>query len=171
MNDERGVTLIETIAALGIVILLSSAVAGFSHGILSAYDAHRQARTAHELAMSLMDEITPLRFEDPDGTGTLGPEALEWNVTEVRTQFDDVDDYAVWTGPRVLQSKTGTPLPYPGWSREVEVTYVLPTEVTSEAGGASDAKRIRVHVLAGGDTLSTVETVRVRGGRHVDVRS
>ena len=168
MND-RGLTFIETAAALIIVILLAGAVAGFSHGLLNAYESHRRMDTAHELAMSLMDEIYPLRFEDADSAGAFGPEPLEWNVTGVRTMFDDVDDYTVWTGPRVLQSKTGTPLPYPGWSRQVDVAYVLPTDVTSELLIATNAKRIRVHVLDGVDTLSTVETVRVKGGRDVDV--
>jgi len=166
---QRGVTLIETAVATLVTALLAGALAGAAEVVLAVDREARRAAEVGELGLGLLAEIAALPFADPQtGSGALGPDGGEWPAAQTRALFDDVDDYTVGDGTRVLQQKDGTPIDLRRYRRVVTVIYLDSQDPVSPSAGETDYKLITVTVLEGAEVAGVFRTVRVRGGRDVD---
>jgi hypothetical protein len=161
-------TLIETAIATIVALVLAAAVMSVGHAILSADRASASAWRGSELALGLLEEIASQPYDDPTlGETVIGPEAGEWPAAN-RQAFDDVDDYDVWDN-QPIQTKDGVVIPIDA-RQSVEITWRKPNSLSVLSATSTSIKRIRVHVIStSGDTLSSVETLRAQGGRHVDL--
>jgi MSHA pilin protein MshD len=81
---QRGVTLVELIAALTVIGIAGVALAGTLGYLAGPGQAYLRQAQAQSVAAGYLGEISGKSFADPDGVDS------EAN----RTQFDDVDDYA-----------------------------------------------------------------------------
>lgn len=168
----RGFTFVELLGSLFVVSFLAVAASGAVLTVLETdTEATRRERIA-DLGLSLLDEIVSLPFEDPEtGSPTIGPEAGEWSPPTTRASFDDVDDYSVWTGHPALQTKAGTPIAAPGYTRAVSVVFVTLANLGGTSAARTNMKRITVTVFEEGVAVGTYTAFRTAGGRHVDIRS
>lgn len=167
---QRGITLVETAVATLIVALLGGAAISAAEVALAVDREARRAAEVGELGLGLLEEIAALPFDDPEtGALALGPDAGEWEGASTRALFDDVDDYAVWDGSHPLQDKQGSALALGRYRRAVAVTYVSAGDFVTPPGKVSDHKRITVTVLEEGEPVAAFSTVRVQGGRDVDL--
>ena len=118
------------------------------------------------LAHDLMAEILQVAYEEPDGPGALGRDPAESGGT--RAAFDDVDDYDDWTStPPELRD--GTPLSLPaGWSRWVEVRWIVPTNLATISATETNAKRIVVTVKHNNVIMAEVTAIRTRAFPELD---
>ena len=128
---ERGFSLVEvviTIVVIGIALL--AAVSGWSNIARNSADVLWQTKVSY-LGQAYLEEILSQRYDEntPLGGGicnpcssVLGPEA-----DEVRTTFDDVDDFNGLSEPATglfLQIVGGAPVQaYVGYNVSVTVTY------------------------------------------------
>jgi type II secretory pathway pseudopilin PulG len=138
-RDPRGFSIIEavvSIAVVGLMLAVALSTLGAS-ARMRTVQAKRQ--DALGLRQHLMGEILQAHFEDPDTPGLMGPEPDENRFT--RADFDDVDDYHMWSASPP-QGKDGTPLVgYDGWTRRVRV------EPSSLPGGGPGLLEITVTVI------------------------
>jgi hypothetical protein len=169
-RDNRGVTLVEAVIATVIVALLAGAVMSAARAVLSVDDEAQRSWQASELGLALLEEIAALPFDDPQtGSATFGPETGEWNADHTRILFDDVDDYDVWDGFQPLQQKDGTSINLPQYRRAVSIDYVDPNDFRVTPIYATDYKKITVTVLESDAVVARFVTIRVQGGRDVDL--
>jgi hypothetical protein len=169
-RGNRGVTLVEAIIATGVVALLGGALVSAARAVLEVDREAQRGGQASELGLALLEEIAALPFDDPQtASTTIGPESGEWSADHTRAAFDDVDDYSVWDGTYALQQKDGTTINLPQYKRSAAVTYVTPADFTVTSASATEYKRITVTVLENGVAAGTFVTVRVQGGRDVDI--
>ncbi len=89
---RRGFTALEALIAASILAFLTAAVSGALMAGRAQSKLARDTLTASFLAQSMMDEIMRLPFDDPAGYTTFGPDNAE-----VRTTFDNIDDYSGYT--------------------------------------------------------------------------
>lgn len=166
---DRGFTLVEALLAMVIVGMLALATGNTARVIFATQDECDETGLVDELGISLLEEIASLPFNDPQNGGTsIGPEFGEWVPSGNRANFDDVDDYSVWTGSRPLQQKNGALISQPGYTRAVVISYVNPANFNLASFTPTDSKRITVTVLYNGTPVGTYSTVRIEGGRYVD---
>ena len=198
-TNTQGMTFIEVMAAVVIIGFLASGLQHAAHLILQTDAEANPTRIIHELGISLLEEVAATAFDDPQtGSTTLGPDDGEWETTVVeilkssggspvpleekggtpgdifeknRSEFDDVDDYTVWDGAYELQHKDGTGMNTSGYTRAVTVTYVNSTNFDLLSITPTDHKRITVSVQYEKVPMGSFTTVRVQGGRNVDVSS
>lgn len=169
MKSARGLTLVETLAAMLIMALLALAVASGAKVILGTDREAACSWRATELGLALLEEVTAMPFDDPQTSSpSLAPDFSEWIPLGDRVLFDDVDDYTIWNGSQGLQQKDGTPIDLPAYTRSVSVVYVDPDDFSIISLQPTDYKRITVSVLEHGQLVRSFVTVRVQGGRHVD---
>ena len=177
LRDNRGVTFVEVMAATVIVGFLAAALQNATHFILGTEEEASSAWIVHELGISLLEEVAATAFDDPQtGSTALGADAGEWPDPEgapsnSRALFDDVDDYVQWDGTYPLQHKNGTKMGITGYTRKVEVGYVTSTNYAVSSVGASAHKLITVKVYEESTVVGEFSTVRVQGGRRVDLAS
>ena len=123
--DRAGYTLIE-------VVISTLIVGGVLVGALNVLGGSVQTRRLSAariaepgLGMQLMAEILAQPYEDVDEpAGPIGLETGESNVT--RADFDDIDDYNLWssTSPEYRDGSTISGLT--GWTRAVTVKFYDP---------------------------------------------
>lgn len=95
------------------------------------------------LASAMMSEIKELLYQNPTTPVLFGPETGETG----RKQFNDVDDYNGWS-ESPPQNPDGSNLPdLNGWTRNVTVAWVTPTDVTKTSATETGAKLITVTVV------------------------
>ncbi len=160
-SGQRGFTMVEAVAAAGIVALLTVAA-------LSAVGSAARLRAASEdrvaaalLAQDLLTEIQSRPYDDPDAVAPVGSEE-----GTTRAIFDDVDDYdtMVDSPPRLAD---GTPMAgKSAWGRSVRVEYVSPSSPDVPVGVDQGAKRITVTALKNGSKVLSVSAVRTRAFDH-----
>ncbi len=113
---------------------------------------------AKELASQLMAEILENDYQDPVETPVFGREAAESNT--VRTGWDDVDDYHLWTARPPLD-RSGTALANTtNWQRDVVVEWVDPSNPANTAGSDLGVKRITVIVQRNGVVVTRQVALR-----------
>jgi len=91
-HRRRAFTALEALIAASILAFLTAAVSGALMAGRAQSKLARDTLSASFLAQSMMDEIMRLPFDDPLGYTTFGPDN-----TEVRTTFDNIDDYSGYT--------------------------------------------------------------------------
>lgn len=156
----RAFSLIEVMIAMVVVAVLMSA-ALHAVGAAGSVRLHTtEAARANALAQDLMQEITALPYEDPDGAyGSFGPTSQEHD-TGNRSLFNDADDYHEWEASPP-QHKDGTPIAgYQGWTRRVTVERI---GSQTHDSGDTGLKLITVEVLRGQRRMARLLQVRTRG--------
>ena len=164
--SERGFSLIEAAFSIMIIAVMFAAVMQtVASARIVRYKTDGRSRGS-TLAHDLMAEILQVAYEEPDGPAALGRDSGESGGN--RADFDDVDDYDDWTSePPELQD--GTPLNLPaGWSRAVEVRWIVATNPSVISGTETNAKRIIVTVKHKNVTMAQVTAIRTRAFPELD---
>ena len=137
---RRALTLIECVVALVImsVMLVAS---------LNTVGASRLGQFKNGCGLS---------YEDPQGGGAVfGPETGE------TFPFDDVDDYANWSGQ--VKDPNGASLPGLGnWTWSVSVDRVDPLDITQVRTAETGLKRITVTVRSAGQPVATAVALKAK---------
>lgn len=141
---RSALTLIEVVAATMIVGLMAVAALNALGAATKSANSIGNRAVAAGMADELMSEIMMQSYSDPDGSSVFGHESGE--STNVRSAFDDVDDYDGWN-VSPPQYRDGTTIPdRTNWRQRVTVTYVAPTTLTTTSGTDQGVKRIRVQI-------------------------
>jgi type II secretory pathway pseudopilin PulG len=142
-NRSRGLTLVEVVASTMIVGLMAVATLNALGAATKSANSIGNRAVAAGMADELMSEIMMQSYSDPDGSPIFGRESGESNV---RSAFDDVDDYNGWNASPP-QYRDGTTIPdRTGWRQRVTVAYVVPTTLTQTSATDQGAKGIRVQI-------------------------
>jgi type II secretory pathway pseudopilin PulG len=162
----RGFTLVEALMA----VLIVSGVLVASLGTFGAIGRARQLELERAQALGLaervMAEIVQCRYEEPSAsTTTLGPDAGESG----RAQYDDVDDYDSWsTAPP--EGRDGVALVgMTGWSVQVWVRWVNPSDPATTTNTPSGLKRIQMRVTTPVGLRHEFVSLRSSGGAYEHV--
>src|SRR6478609_5829463 len=143
-NRCSGLTLIEVVASTMIVSLMAVAALNALAAATKSSNSIGNRAVAAGLADDLMSEIMMQPYSDPDGSPVFGHESGE--ATNIRSAFDDVDDYDGWSASPP-QYRDGTAIPdRADWRQRVSVTYVTPTNPTQTSATDQGAKRIHVTI-------------------------
>src|SRR5215208_787655 len=157
-NRYRGLTLIEVVASTMIVGLMAVAALNALGAATKSANSIGNRAVAAGLADELMSEIAMQSYSDPNGSPVFGHESGE--STNVRSAFDDVDDYDGWNASPP-QYRDGTTIPdRTNWRQRVTVTYVSPTNLTTTSATEQGAKRIRVQIEYQNQVLADQYAVR-----------
>lgn len=156
----RGLTLIEV--AISVVIIGGMMVAALTTvGTASLgrrINADRQV--GRLLAEQLMTEILSKSYVEPGqfGEGLLGREPSESGG--IRTDWDDVDDYAGWSASPP-EMEDGTPIPdRTGWGRAVQVDFVNLFNHNTVVTTSQGLKRIIVSVTHNGAEVASLTAAK-----------
>ena len=103
------------------------------------------------LATAMMSEIKELYYQNPTKPINFGPETGETG----RSTFNDVDDYNGWSESPPQNPDNGNLPDLNGWTRQVSVAWVSPTNVMLTSATETGAKRITVTVLHNGAVKAT----------------
>jgi len=155
---NSGYSLVELLVAVAITGIASvSLLRAFTMaGTVTA--RHEMQHNARWLATSLKTEMDKLPVVDPNQTPTYGTEAGEWR--DDRKTFDDIDDYAGWSGP---------PLDENGQPNSELAAYTLATDIRYvDAGdfakkvepGKSDCVLCRIRVLTQDGEVFSLQWLR-----------
>jgi type II secretory pathway pseudopilin PulG len=163
---RRGFSLIEATFSVILVAVMFAAVmttVGAARVVRYKTDGRSRGST---LAHDLMAEILQAPYEEPDGPAALGRDPSESGVD--RADFDDIDDYDDWdSSPPELRD--GTPLSLPaGWSRAVEVRWIVADNLAITSGTETNAKRIVVIVKHNNVTMAQITAIRTRAFPELD---
>lgn len=153
-----GYTLVELLVAVTLTAIASvSLLRAFSAAgtVTARYETQCYARW---LASSLKTEMDCLPVVDPDQTPVFGPESGEWQ-TDRRT-FDDLDDYAGWSGPP--DGGNGQPnSDLTAYALATEIRYVDADDFRKEvAAGQSNYVLCRVRVACQDREAYTLQWLR-----------
>ncbi len=151
-------TLIEVVASTMIVGFMAVAALNALGAATKSANSIGNRAVAAGMADELMSEIMMQLYSDPDGSPIFGHESGE--STNVRSAFDDVDDYDDWNASPP-QYRDGTNIPdRTSWRQRVTVTYVVPTTLTQTSATDQGAKRIRVQIEYQNQVLAEQYAVR-----------
>ncbi len=163
---RRGFSLIEAAFSVVLIAVMFAAVmttVGAARVVRYKTDGRSRGST---LAHDLMAEILQAPYEEPDGPASLGRDNGESGGD--RADFDDIDDYDDWSSsPPELKGGTALSLPA-GWSRAVEVRWIVANNLALTSGTETDAKRIIVTVKHNNVTMAQVTAIRTRAFPELD---
>ena len=145
-QQQCGFTLIESIISILVVgVMFVASMSVLSQSRLSRFIS-ADALQGQLLADALMSEILQQSYQEPVVEfSSLGVDVSE--DPEVRTMWNDVDDYEGWTASPP-QDKYGVAMTgLSGWTRSVEVSYVNPNNLRTPVGSNTGIKIIVVTVL------------------------
>src|SRR5262245_52848311 len=143
-KSRQALTLIEVVASTMIVSLMAVAALEALGAATKSANSIGNRAVAAGMADELMSEILMQPYSDPDGSPMFGHESGE--STNVRSAFDDIDDYDGWNAsPPQYRDRTTIP-DRTNWRQRVTVTYVAPTNLTTTSGTDQGVKRIRVQI-------------------------
>ncbi len=113
---------------------------------------------ARLLASQLLTEILEQDYSEPIAPPLFGAESPERGT--VRADWDDVDDYHLWSASPP-QDRAGAAIPNTtGWQRNAVVEWVDPSNPASKVGSDQGVKRITVTVQYQGRTLAQEAALR-----------
>jgi type II secretory pathway pseudopilin PulG len=143
-------TLLVGLVLVGAMNLLGATVRGRS----KATDLAR----GQQFAQQLMTEILNMTYREG---GSLGPDpTVLILVPEVRSQFDDVDDFNLYWESPLLTRSGGIIANTSGWRRSVEVAWINPSSPATVVGSDQGVKRITVTVQRSGQTVAQLACLR-----------
>ncbi len=162
---RRGITLMETvIGSLLVGGVLASTIQLLGPTVRATALADRRV-VAAAIAGTMLDEIAAHPFEDPaDATDAVGPESDE--VTGSRKAFDDVDDYHGWSGSVLEADGSAVDGLGSGWTVQVAVQHVRPSDPSIVQAARSGVKRVVVTVSHGGVLLAERSLLRTSAFEH-----
>jgi hypothetical protein len=143
-------TLLVGVVLVGAMNLLGAVVRGRT----AAADSTR----AQQLAQQLMTEILNMAYGEG---GSLGPDpTVLILVPEVRSEFDDVDDYHLSDESPLLTRSGSIIANTSGWRRRVNVAFVDSGDPSIDIGPDEGVKRITVTVQRNGKTAAQLTCLR-----------
>lgn len=155
MIPRRGVTLIEAVISTGLIagacaaVVTAAAQAGMARAKLE------ERAIAESIAAEVLEVILAYPFDDPDGPGTIGPDAGE----STRADFDDADDFH---DMKVMLSSSGartsvrSPLQWKVWATVTNYDVDSAKDLDERTG----YKRIEVRVLRNDKPVAVAQSVR-----------
>ena len=140
---------------VGILLVASmNCVATLIRGRLVVADSGIAAQLLHQL----MSEIIEQDYYEPVDPPVFGRESSESGGN--RTNWDDVDDYHLWTASPP-QDRNGSPLPnLADWRRDVVVEWVDPSDPSVVVGSDQGVKRVTVTIRHNGAIVAQEFAVR-----------
>ena len=152
----RGFSLVEAMVSAGIVGVMLVASVNLLSSAARTRVADGNRRTGGLLAQQLVSEIISQPYKDEQPLSLLfGPELGE----NLRTEFDDVDDYTNYT-EKPPKDHNGLPITgYDQWQRKVRVTWVS-ADTLSESLLDTGLVRIEVTVIDPRGVASTASALR-----------
>jgi hypothetical protein len=139
-----GVVLVGAMNLLGAVVRGRTAAADLARG--------------QQFAQQLMTEILNMAYGEG---GSLGPDPVVLIlIPEVRSQFDDVDDFHLSDESPLLTRSGGIIANTSGWRRRVDVAFIDPGDPSIEIGPDEGVKRITVTVQRNGRTVAQLASLR-----------
>ncbi len=173
MNDQfgqpfdatrrRALTLVEVMFSVVVMSTMMVAALGSIGGAAKTRIAQKEASQGMTLARQLMSEILQTRYADLVNP-LFGVEA-----GEVRSTWDDVDDYNGLDQPSACSS-TGTVLTgATNWRRQVSVAWVNAATPNTVSATETGLKRIIVTVTSPSGRVTTLKALRsnTNGYEHV----
>lgn len=185
-HRASGLGLVDAIMSIAIVSGLLVGSLSMLGAVTKAGMIQAEKSQGGALAQQLMQEILHFSYEEPatesgsigdkgDSSGmstdpmtqlpvppVFGPESGESGGN--RKKFDDVDDYLGWSASPP-EKKDGTKLAKKvGYTRQVDVAYVDPTNPTSVFGTDQGLKRIIVTVTDSNGKSTTLTALKGRFG-------
>jgi len=163
LNARRsGFTIVECVISTVIVAVMLVAVLQTVGASKQSQLSLVQSIQGQTLAQSMMTEILPRDYEDPNGLSSLGLDTGE--TYGIRTEYDDVDDYEDWvaTPPRYEDGTSMSELT--DWQREVSVQWVDPDDPATVLGSESGVKRVTVTVFYNGRPIHSLTALRSAHG-------
>jgi hypothetical protein len=143
-------TLLVGVVLVGAMNLLGAVVRGRS----KAADLAR----GQQFAQQLMTEILNMAYGE---SGSLGPDpTVLVLIPEVRSQFDDVDDFNLYWESPLLTRTGGIIANSSGWRRSVDVAWVNPADPNTAVGSDQGVKRVTVTVQRSGQTVAQLACLR-----------
>lgn len=158
-QQQCGFTLIESIISILVVgVMFVASMSVLSQSRLSRFIS-ADGLQGQLLADALMSEILQQSYQEPVVEfSSLGVDVSE--DPEVRTMWNDVDDYEGWTASPP-QDKYGTVMTgLSGWTRSVEVSYVNLSNLMTPVGADTGIKIITVLVLHNNRQVAKLCSVR-----------
>jgi hypothetical protein len=151
-SKRTGLSLVELVIStmlVGMVLVgAMNCVGAVIRGRLGVGDSGN----AEQLLRQLMSEIVEQEYLEPVNTPLFGTETSE-NGT-ARSDWDDVDDYHLWSASPP-QDRYGSPLPnLTDWQRDVVVEWVDPSNPSVTVGSDQGVKRITVTVRRSGQIVA-----------------
>lgn len=160
-----GSTLLEVLICVLIVGALTVPALQMLGSVAASYARRANRDVARMLAQDLLSEIKQADFSDPESsTSVFGIEPDETNTN--RSDFDDVDDYHLWT-EQPPQFRNGAPMiGYEEFTRTVEVNYVDPN--STAAISVTETSLLRVRVTVSHPTIADYVIEILRAGNGPD---
>lgn len=156
MTRARAITLVEVVLSLVIAAsMLAAALHAAAASRVTLLRWHDRA-VATELADDLLGCITTFPYAS---TGSILGLELD-DLLGDKTSYDDVDDFDGWS-ESPPQDTTGTPLAgFTGWSRSVQVRWVLASDPATTSNTETGVKCITVTVRKGAAALAQRSALR-----------
>jgi len=151
---ERGFGLIELVVTIVILGIALTAVLGGIAAVTRRSADPVVLAQANAIAEAYLEEILLRRYRDPDAPGS-GCSFTGPGASEARETFDDIGDYAHFSGPAALQAVPGDSVD--GYEVSVRVLCT----VLNDLPALGDAARIEVTVTH----RPTAYSVRLTGFR------
>ncbi|MFC1653073.1 prepilin-type N-terminal cleavage/methylation domain-containing protein [Planctomycetota bacterium] len=153
-----GFTMVECVISIVVVGVLLVAVLQTVGAAKLSQLSLVQTIQGQTLAQSLMAEILPLDYQEAGGSSVMGRDVDE--SEGVRTDYDDVDDYADWNAAPPVYEDGTVMSDLTGWQREVIVEWVDPENPANVSGTESGTKRITVTVRYQGRLVHSLTALR-----------
>lgn len=145
-STRQGLSLLETTLATLLVSMTLVASLNSLAFVLTTTGRDAQTLQASQIAQAVFAEIASRPFFDPTNTSaSIGPDAGE---SSERATWDDCDDYHNWSTAAITDCY-GHVLPGSnGWTLQVKVIYVEPSNVVNQVGSSSGFKRIELVLIS-----------------------
>jgi len=157
VQRRAGYTLVEvTMSTLiaGILLVTSMNMTGYT---TRSQLANKDRARAQLVAKAMLAEIMELPYEDPNDPPIFGAE-----TGEVRSSFDDVDDYNNLSDAPPVDKQGNAVAGGIGLTQAVTVSLADPENLVTTSGTDQGVKRLTVTVSGNGITLTNMATVIVK---------
>lgn len=164
-GPRTGFSLAEVVvSSLLLAVMSLGAVTAIGH-VFETWAVQRDTMDGSGLARELMNEILQAEYIDSGTSPVFGLEADEGVVPNLRSEFDDVDDFHGWTSNPPRERDDATPMAsLTGWQRDVAVEWVQLNSPTTVSVMDSGLKRITVTVTAPDSTVTQMVGFRSQWG-------
>jgi MSHA pilin protein MshD len=152
LATRHGITIAETVISMLLISFVLVSTLSIIAPISRSGTVHANKLVATNLASELAEEISTKFWTSPilDDPDSIGPGA-----GEVRSTFDDIDDYNGFSSSPPSLSSGSTNFALTGWSRSVKVTHVQVSDPSIESPTYTGLKKVIITVTKDGTALAT----------------
>lgn len=157
-STRTGLNLVEVVVSTMLVAVVLIGAMSCVGAVIRGRLATGNTGQGQLLLQQLVSEILEQNYLEPIDTPTFGRETSESGGQ--RTNWDDVDDYHLWSS-NPPEDRDGNALPnLTNWQREVVVEWVDPTNPSLTVGSDMGLKRITVTVRHNGQIVAQEAVLR-----------